>query len=247
MEAYSGPGVLDGLANYSMEGVTALGGMPTYGVEGAMHTGVHDVPGVADMAGGMQPHHEGEFQQYATFVNTYAEHRTWGVSTMAYDTMQDLLWVGSGEVRDCPSSCTWRWQRGRGSGGRSPVSFSNHTLPMAAAFDCSAFRCLLTFSLAALQGVMTSYFGEMSEKYSSYQAHRGPVNQIAFTQNTVASVGGQTLELRSRGGVCHYEVKSVSTCLRPIAVPALSWNQLCLWTFAHVIALLRVFVRSGQA
>lgn len=58
-----------------------------------------------------------------------------------------------------------------------------------------------------MQGVVTSYWGPDSEKYSSYQAHTGPVGQLAFTNSSVASVGHNTLQLRSRGGICHYEIR----------------------------------------
>ena len=74
-----------------------IGGMDEGGMAGMGQIGM--VPPLLEhQAGGRGIPERGEFEPFMTFVNTYDEHRTWAVSTMAYDPIQDLLWAGSAEV-----------------------------------------------------------------------------------------------------------------------------------------------------
>lgn len=51
------------------------------------------------------------------------------------------------------------------------------------------------------QGVVKSFFGPNMERYTSYVAHKGPVRCLNSIDGGILSVGGDSIQFRTRGGV----------------------------------------------
>ena len=108
------------------------------------------------------------------------------ISTLTFDTIEDLLWVGSCSV--------------------GIIFPPKHSFGIPPTFLSS---CLQVLYLIRWKGCLSSYYGAELQRYTALRAHapqEGVISQILVHEQGAISVASQSIHLCSRRGLTRWHI-----------------------------------------